>query len=1249
MAPAAATGGQQLHGHVPAAVAALRPVELLPAAQHLQLAIGLPARNENALTRLLADLYDPASPNFRHYLSPAQFAEQFGPSEADYQALVDFAKAKGLTVTGTHPNRLVLDVDGAIPVIEAAFHVTLHNYQHPREGRKFYAPNTEPTLDLTIPVLHINGLDNYSLPHPNHQIKPRDAAASARPNAGSAPGGAYAGGDFRAAYVPGTALTGAGQSVALLQFDGYYPSDIAAYKTQFGLPNVPLVDVPVSGGVSTPGTNNGEVCLDIEMVMAMAPGVSAIYVYMAANSTPWLSILSKMANDNLAKQISCSWGSSDGPDPSSETIFKQMATQGQSFFNATGDSDAFTGSVPFPSDSPSITQVGATTLTTTGVAGSYVSDTVWNWGGGIGSSGGSSTYYPVPSWQVGTSMATNQGSTTKRNLPDVALTGDNVYVRYDNGSSSAFGGTSCAAPLWAGLTALINQQAVAAGRAPVGFLNPAIYTLGNSTTYNAFFRDTTTGNNFSSTSPGKFSAVAGYDLCTGWGTPNGSTLIDALAGPPVSLQVSVPTFVASGSIGGPFTPTSVSCTLTNNGSAALDWTADQLQPWTSLSAAAGTLAPGANTIVTWSLNDGANTLATGTYADTVTFTDTASGIGQKQALSLTITPRPVLLTGTRVYNGMTAASGLVVSNNIDGANLTVTGTVNLVSKDVGLQAVAAAAPAPAVRVQTNTGNTGANPSNTISVTLLTPPVSGHTLVAVISTHGNTANSVTSITQTGAAWTRAAQATNSNGNSTTEIWYATNLAGAAKAITINQASSLSSAAVVTEYSGVLANSSLDQTASAVAYSSASVTGTTAATPLANELWIGGIGLASSSPTLGTPLNSFTAVGCAQSSSSTAISNAKVYALERLTNPGGTASSGGTLSPSVPWSGCIATFKTLPAITLTLGGSAAANYTLIGSSGAVTITAKALTLGGLAANNRTYDGTATATLTGSVALQPAETPGAGTSSDGLAYTGDTVSVSGTAAAVFADKHVAFDKPVTVTGYALVGAQAGNYSATQPAGLSAYIVPRPITVTAVSATKIYDGTTTAAGLPTLEPPLAAGDTTDILAQEFQDNSVAIDKTITPLLAINDGNGGANYGLSVVNDYTGTITPAAAIDFTFWRKAHFTAAEQSAGLADATADPDGDGLSNLAEYALGTDPHQFTPPPASSRDASGFSLIFTRPANLPDVIYFAESSAGLSNWSPVPLEVLVTGAVEIVRARYPIITGTPSHRFLRLRFELK
>jgi len=647
--PLHAAGRQMLKGHLPEAVSQLKPEGSLQSTQHLRLAIGLPLRNPTELSDLIRHLYDPADPNYRQYLTPSQFTERFGPTVQDYQAVIAFAQSNGLTVTALHPNRLIVDVEGAVSDIEKAFHVTMLNYQHPKEARKFFAPDVEPSVDLTVPVLYISGLNNYWIPHPNLNLKPAGLSAGVTPNSGSAPGGAYAGGDFRAAYLPGTTLTGSGQSVGLLQFDGYYASDITAYKTQFGLPNIPLINVPIDGGVTTPGTGNSEVCLDIEMVLSMAPGITSIYVYEAPNPSPWVDLLSRMANDNLCKQLSCSWGGGS-PDPNSEIIFQQMATQGQSFFNATGDSDAFTGSIPFPSDSPNITEVGATTLTTTGSGGSYVSETVWNWGyvtsqkAYIGSSGGISTYYSIPSWQQGVSMATNQGSATLRNVPDVALAGDNIYVLYNNGSSGNFGGTSCAAPLWAGLTALINQRAVSNGRATVGFLNPALYALGSGTSYASTFHDITTGNNFWSSSPSKFSAVTGYDLCAGWGTPAGGALIDALAGPFDGLQVTPATsYVSTGLIGGPFAPAASSYTLMNSGSTSLSWSAGTTQGWLSLSATGGTLLAGGSTMVTVALNTAANLLAAGTYSDTVTVSDVSTGISQTRPVRLTVmTPSPVL-------------------------------------------------------------------------------------------------------------------------------------------------------------------------------------------------------------------------------------------------------------------------------------------------------------------------------------------------------------------------------------------------------------------------------------------------------------------------------------------------------------------------------------------------------------------------------------------------------------------------------
>ena len=279
-------------------------------------------------------------------------------------------------------------------------------------------------------------------------------------------------------------------------------------------------------------------------------------------------------------------------------------------------------------------------------------------------------------------------------------------------------------------------------------------------------------------------------------------------------------------------------------------------------------------------------------------------------------------------------------------------------------------------------------------------------------------------------------------------------------------------MVAEYSGVLSTSPLDKTASAANSGSntAASTGTTATTTQANELWIGAIGLRDSTYTLGTPTNSFTAVTSAKSTGSTTGSNAKVYFLEKSVSATGTAWSGGTVSTSSRWSGAIATFKATGSSTLALSGPAAGNYTLTGATGAVTITPKALTVSGLAAANRNYDGTPVAALTGTAALLEPRHPAPAPPATASPTPATRVTLGGTAAGAFADKHAGTLKPVTVSGNTLGGAQAGNYTLTQQAGLTANISALPITVAAVTATKTYDGTTTAPGTPDDHP--AAGE---------------------------------------------------------------------------------------------------------------------------------------------------------------------------------
>ena len=644
--PAAHAGPQVLKDSIPPAVSHLSATGRLDPQTHLNLSIGLPLRNESGLNNLLTQLSDPTSPNYRHYLTPQQFTDQFAPSVSDYEAVANFFGTNGFAVE-QHPSRMVLDVSGSAADAERVFHVTMRTYPHPTEHRTFFAPDSVPSLDIGVPILHISGLDNYAVKR-SKIVKERSVKRSAnvagqakKPQSltGSGPDGDYMGNDFRAAYIPGVSLTGAGQTVGLLEFDSYYSSDITEYEGLIGT-SVPLTNVLVDGGVNPPGAGVDEVSLDIEVAMSIAPGLAQIVVYEAATNASWEDVLNAMADDtnDFPKQFSCSWGDDAAGDPdfTAENIFKQMDAQGQSFYCAAGDGDALVGGIPFPAESTNIVQVGGTTVTTTGPGGPPIYETVWDWGGttpleavgnnSIGSSGGVSDNFALPPWQEGISMTANEGSTTMRNVPDVAMTADNVYIVANaDADDGPVGGTSCAAPAWAAFTALANQQAIANGKPSVGFANPVIYAAGKSASYVSYFNDIATGNNYWALSLTNFPAVSGYDLCTGWGTPVGDNLIDLLAGVSDPLEVAPGKgFVAFGPADGPFTANSLAFSLTNSSASSLNWSLINTSAWLTVSSSGGALAVHAKTQVTVSLDAAAYALSAGTYVGGVLFSNQIS-------------------------------------------------------------------------------------------------------------------------------------------------------------------------------------------------------------------------------------------------------------------------------------------------------------------------------------------------------------------------------------------------------------------------------------------------------------------------------------------------------------------------------------------------------------------------------------------------------------------------------------------------
>jgi subtilase family serine protease len=498
----------------------------------MRLAIILPLRNQSELKNLLKRLYDPSSPDYRHFLSVDQFTERFGPTAHDYEAVVKFARSKGFRVTDTAPNRLLVHINGTVSQINKAFHVAMTTYRHPTEKRTFYSPDREPSLDLIVPVVHIAGLNNFSIPRPKFKRAP----ANFRRNAtGSGPSGAYLGSDMRAAYYGGTVLSGSGQAVGLLEFDGYSMSDVtASFAGQSN--SVPIHNVLIDGASAASDGDDGEQVLDIVQAASMAPGMSQIRVYIAPGNSQIgvgdVDLFNEMATENVAKQLSCSWGWN--PDDSSQLdpIFQEFAAQGQNLFVASGDAGAYTGSNStdnsYPAESVYVVAVGGTDLTTNGAGGPWRSETAW-----LDSSGGpADDGFAIPSWQAGVANSSNQASTTIRNVPDVAAEANTDNYLCDQGSCTGdYGGTSFAAPRWAGFLALVNQQVAADGNLTLGFVNPTIYSIGRGANYNNDLHDITSGNNNNGHGQ-SYNAVIGYDLVTGWGSPNGQNLINALAGSP---------------------------------------------------------------------------------------------------------------------------------------------------------------------------------------------------------------------------------------------------------------------------------------------------------------------------------------------------------------------------------------------------------------------------------------------------------------------------------------------------------------------------------------------------------------------------------------------------------------------------------------------------------------------------------------------------------------------------------------------
>ncbi len=566
----------RLPGHIPGkAIANAKWIERLNPKTEIPITFSLPLRNQQELDDLLIHIYGPTDPLYSHYLTSQEFTDRFGPTQGDYDAVAAYATSLGLKITGTHQNRTLLNVSGTAAVIESAFGLHLHNYQAP-DNRKFYAPDNDPQVSNSIASLIVGviGLDNAAVWHAHSRFVSAEGFSQISPyQIGTGPGGGLTPSDIQKAYnLTGVLANGSGQTLGLFELDGYNTSDVNQYVSYYKLPSIPLQTVLVDGFSGNAGSGASEVTLDIELQIALASGVNKIIVYESANSnTGVVDTYNRIATDNLAKQISTSWGLSEGQSSltvinSENAIFQQMAAQGQSIYAASGDSGAYddgsTLSVDDPASQPYMVGVGGTQLFVNS-DGSYNRETTWNVNntvnGGVGG-GGVSLLWSVPTWQQGVVSA---ASATMRNVPDISLNADQYtgYSIYYNGGWWIFGGTSCASPVWAAFTASVNQVRAANGLPTLGFANPLIYQIAKGANYVMDFHDIADG----STNL-YYPAGTGYDNATGWGSFNGANLLADLVGrspSPPSATTNWTTYLTSNSaqLNGAVNPNGLSATF----------------------------------------------------------------------------------------------------------------------------------------------------------------------------------------------------------------------------------------------------------------------------------------------------------------------------------------------------------------------------------------------------------------------------------------------------------------------------------------------------------------------------------------------------------------------------------------------------------------------------------------------------------------------------------------------------------------
>ena len=466
-------------------------------------------------------------------MSRRELAQAHGANPADLDAVAAFAGEHGLQVLSRDEAGRRMVLSGTVGALQHAFDVQLARFEH--EGGGTYRGRTgtvavpDSLADIVVAVL---GLDDRPQARAHSRIVEEideSEAQTAAPRAGQS----FTPPDLAKLYNFPTGVDGSGQCIGIIELGGgFRRRDITAYFASLGLTPPTVVAVSVDHGrnrPSFPQSADGEVMLDIEAAGGVAPG-ARIAVYFAPNTDRgFADAISHAVQDtqNEPSVISISWG---GPEKNwtqqafdaMEAAFEDAASLGVTVYCAAGDSGSSDGvndgkaHVDYPASSPNVVGCGGTHLTASG--GHIGTETVWQTNGATG--GGVSDVFGVPDWQESADVPPSvnpPGNHHGRGVPDIAADADPAtgYVIRVDGRTFVIGGTSAVAPLWSGLTALINEEL----GGPIGFVNPALYEIGESA---GAFGDITEGSN------GAYSARPGWDACTGWGTPRGAQLLDAL-------------------------------------------------------------------------------------------------------------------------------------------------------------------------------------------------------------------------------------------------------------------------------------------------------------------------------------------------------------------------------------------------------------------------------------------------------------------------------------------------------------------------------------------------------------------------------------------------------------------------------------------------------------------------------------------------------------------------------------------------